>query len=252
VAMETHNKKSRHLSKKDVERELAAEDRELAKEVKAIATLENNEDDDDSAAHAAFLQVSTERRRKDEQLPFPKLSMPVILNIAAIWWDILANMHIIMASLYSIPSCLVALRTTPFNPKVWVTYTRVLAFWYWGWVQWLVDLFDIYALVNPKFNTFWLDAWALRVKDLAFSWWMIENWWGLLQIGIPTKQTALAYLLTLDHMKLVELAKACIYIGYMSEGKFKAAVDLSKMVPAYGINFAWTALHSDIIAKMLF
>merc|ERR1712196_104313 len=140
--------------------------------------------------------------------------MPVILNIAAIWWDVLANMHIIMASLYSIPSCLVALRTTPFNPKVWVTYTRVLAFW--------------------------LDAWALRVKDLAFSWWMIENWWGLLQIGIPTKQTALAYLLTLDHMKLVELAKACIYIGYMSEGKFKAAVDLSKMVPAYGINFAWT------------
>lgn len=53
-----------------------------------------------------------------------------------------------------------------------------------------------------------------------------------------------------DTLKLVELAKACIWIGYIAEAGIKAGEGLSKMVPALGMQFAYTAFHSDFIARM--
>lgn len=171
------------------------------------------------------------------------------LQIQSIYFDVLANYHICMASLYSMPGAVAGLKTPSY--KSYMTYARVMAFWYWGGVQYYVDLVDIYALSGASMETKQYDAFALRVKDYAFTMWMIENYLSLMQIGAPTAKNALSFLLTLDNMKLVELAKTCIYIGYMSEGKIKAAGELGKMVPALGLQFAYTAFHGDLIARMI-
>lgn len=176
-------------------------------------------------------------------------SISTTLHIQAIYFDVLANYHICMASLYSMPGAIAGLKSPSY--KSYMTYARVMAFWYWGGVQYYVDLVDIYALSGASMDTKQYDAFALRVKDYAFTMWMIENYLTLMQIGAPTAKNALSFLLTLDNMKLVELAKTCIYIGYMGEGKIKAAAELGKMIPALGLQFAYTAFHGDLIARMI-
>merc|ERR1711998_158667 len=186
----------------------------------------------------AFLQLSAERRREKD--------LTVVLTLWSIWWDVLANFHIVMSCIYSIPQAIVDLKTPSY--KAFITFWRIVAFYWWAAVQWWVDLVHI----NGGKVAFikYIDAGALRLKDWAFTLLGLEAFAIMYSLGAPTKANLVSYLSVADTLKLVELAKACIWIGYIAEAGIKAGEGLSKMVPALGMQFAYTAFHSDFIARM--
>merc|ERR1711998_707242 len=190
----------------------------------------------------AFLQVSTERRRREKDLT-------VVLTLWSIWWDVLANFHIVMSCVFSIPQAIVDLKTP--NYKAFITFWRIVAFYWWAAVQWWVDLVDMFHINGGKVAFIkYIDAGALRQKDWAFTLLGLEAFAIMYSLGAPTKANLVSYLSVADTLKLVELAKACIWIGYIAEAGIKAGEGLSKMVPALGMQFAYTAFHSDFIARM--
>merc|ERR1711988_509541 len=73
-----------------------------------------------------------------------KLDTLTIMSIQSIYFDVLANFHIVMASLYSMPAAFAGLKTP--TAKSYVTWSKVMAFYYWGGTQYFVDILDIQGL----------------------------------------------------------------------------------------------------------
>jgi hypothetical protein len=209
----------------------------LKKESKKKKESDMEKDSDDS-----FLQLQ-ERRVTNEK------DSALQLNLWIVWYDVLANYHIVMACLYSMPAAMASLKTPTY--KGYVTFWKVTAFWYWASTQWWVDLLDMYAMNGGKVEhlKYW-DSWALRLKDNAFTAWWFESIAIMNTLGAPTKSNLVNYLSVADSLKLVELAKTGIWIAYMAEAGIKGAAGLATMMPSILMSFAHTAFHQDLIARI--
>jgi len=66
----------------------------------------------------AFLEVSTKRRREKD--------LTAVLTLWSIWWDVLANFHIVMSCIYSIPQAILDLKTPNYKVPVCLSSSVVL------------------------------------------------------------------------------------------------------------------------------
>lgn len=187
---------------------------------------------------------------RDGKSLIPKLSVSTIMSIQSIYFDVIANFHIVMAQLWSMPGAFMALKKP--TVKAYITFTKIMAFYYWAGVQYFVDILDIQVLAGfAKIDPRPFDAYALRLKQYAFIMWYWEAIIILYELKVPTKANLVDYLKNMDSFKLCHLAFTCNFFGFLSEAGVKGAAGLSKMIPALGLMFAYTAFHQDFITYIM-